>query len=62
MPDFDVELGVGDSLRIGSHILTVIDIQRGEISVRIDPFEDGDDFISEIPNPGNPATGRLRPR
>lgn len=59
MPDFDVEMGVGDSLRIGNHILTIIDIQDGEISVRIDPMDDadGENFLSNVP-----AGGRLMPR
>jgi hypothetical protein len=59
MPDFDVELGVGDSLRIGNRILTVIDIQHGEVSVRIDPIEesDCDEFVPECG-----SQGRLRPR
>lgn len=60
MRDFDVEMAVGDSLQIGNHILTIIDIQPDEISVRLDPLEDSDG--EQLPSDGPLSGGRLMPR
>ena len=39
MQQFELELKVGDSLQIGNRIVTVIDIDGPELSVRIDPAD-----------------------
>lgn len=39
MQQFELELKVGDSLQIGNQIVTVIDIDGPELSVRIDPAD-----------------------
>ncbi len=36
----EIELSIGDSLQIGQHTVTVIDIEGGEVSFRIDREED----------------------
>jgi len=33
----DVELAVGETVRVGDQLVTVIDVEGEEISVRIDP-------------------------
>lgn len=45
MQHTEFELGVGDTIQIGNQVLTVIDVEGGEISVRIDDA----DFSSEAP-------------
>ena len=37
MPEFTVELAVGDVLIIGNRTLTVIDIEGSEVHFRVDP-------------------------
>lgn len=46
MHEQEVELGIGDVVRIGDHLLTVIDVEGDDVSFRIDliteprvPFE-----------------------
>jgi hypothetical protein len=38
--EFEIELGIGDTLRIGDSIYTVIDIENGEVCFRIDPADE----------------------
>lgn len=37
MQDEEYELQVGDTLQVGEYTITIVDIDRGEVSVRIDP-------------------------
>lgn len=39
MVEHELELSVGDSVRIGDVVLTVVDIDGGDVSFRIDPQE-----------------------
>ena len=55
MHDQEVELAVGDVVRIGNHLLTVIDIDGEDVSFRIDHL---DDAALEI----EPAASVLPPR
>lgn len=43
MQKFEIDLSVGDELHLGEYILTVIDVERGEISVRLDRTDGPDD-------------------
>ena len=36
MQEFEIELSIGDTLQFGDQMLTVIDVDRGEITFRID--------------------------
>jgi hypothetical protein len=36
----EIELGIGDVVQIGENIYTVIDIENGEVTFRIDVAED----------------------
>ena len=36
----EIELSIGDSLQIGQHTVTVVDIDGGDVSFRIDHEED----------------------
>lgn len=38
--ELDVELQVGDTLRIGEYLITVVDTDSDEVTFRIDPFEE----------------------
>lgn len=50
MQEFEIELGVGDVIRIGECVYTVIDIEHGEVSFKIDHVEDyAPDFESILP-------------
>ena len=40
MQHFEIELGIGDVVQIGDSIYTVIDIENGEVTFRIDVAED----------------------
>ena len=40
VPEFRVELAVGDVLIIGNRTLTVIDIEGSEVHFRVDPHPD----------------------
>ncbi|HEX6984195.1 MAG TPA: hypothetical protein VF170_02410 [Planctomycetaceae bacterium] len=40
MQEFEIELGIGDVLRIGDDLYTVIDIEDGEVCFRVDPAEE----------------------
>lgn len=44
MQEHEFELQVGDTLRLGDYTVTIVDIDRDEVSVRIDPAE----FLDEI--------------
>ena len=46
----DFDLIVGDILRVGDTIITVIDIDNGEVTFRIDEGEMHDDPRSNDPN------------
>jgi len=37
---FEIELGIGDSIRIGDDVYTVVDIENGEVGFRIDSADD----------------------
>jgi hypothetical protein len=50
----ELELSVGDVLQIGEHTVTVLDIENGEVTFRV-----------EVPDPGverNDGTSFPRPR
>lgn len=36
MEDHEVELGIGDTLHVGNHIFTVIDIEGDEVHFRVE--------------------------
>ena len=40
MQDFEIELGVGDMVRIGDDLYTVIDVSDGEVCFRVDPADE----------------------
>lgn len=40
MQHIEIELGIGDVVQIGDSIYTVIDIENGEVTFRIDIAED----------------------
>ncbi len=42
MQEQEIELSIGDSLQLGQHTVTVIDIDGGEVSFRIDHEEDNE--------------------
>ena len=46
MPEFTVELAVGDVLIIGNRTLTVIDIEGAEVHFRLDPHPAAIDPLS----------------
>lgn len=46
MRQSDVELAIGDSVRVDDHILTVVDIQGEEITFRLDQADDTDASLS----------------
>ncbi len=37
MPEIHFELTVGETLQVGDQLLTIVDIEDGEITVRLDP-------------------------
>lgn len=39
MPEHELELAVGETVRIGDFCVTVIDIEGGEVAFRIDPAD-----------------------
>lgn len=39
MQQIEMELTVGQTIRIGNQIITVIDIEESEVSLRVDPIE-----------------------
>lgn|GEM_PF-6230969 len=60
MRESRLELSVGDVIQIGKRILTVIDIEDGVVSFRVDELEGGD---PEDPSPGSsPFPNRILPR
>ena len=40
MQEQEIELSIGDSLLIGEHIVTIVDVEGDEVSFRIDHEED----------------------
>ena len=40
MQEVEIELGVGDVIRIGDRYFTVIDIDHGEVCFRVDPADE----------------------
>lgn len=40
MRHIEIELGIGDVVQIGDRVYTVIDIENGEVTFRIDAAED----------------------
>lgn len=42
MQHLELELSIGETIQIGNQLLTVIEIDDGEISVRIDEADFGD--------------------
>jgi hypothetical protein len=57
MRQFDVELAIGDSVRVEDHLLTVIDIQGDDITFRLDHAEEVD-----IAGAGSTFASRRPPR
>ena len=50
MQEFEIELGIGDVIRIDECVYTVIDIEDGEVSFKIDHVEDyATDFEAILP-------------
>lgn len=41
MEEHEVELGIGDTLYVGNHTFTVIDIEGGEIHFRVELSQPG---------------------
>jgi hypothetical protein len=54
----EVELSIGQMVQIGNQIVTLIDIEGSEISVRIDPFDPGDYSNGEFTD----TFGGVRPK
>ena len=40
MQEIEIELGVGDVVQIGDELVTILDIEHGEVFLRIDPVEE----------------------
>ena len=40
MQEIVIELGVGDVIQVGDELFTIVDIEDGEVSIRIDPVDD----------------------
>jgi riboflavin synthase alpha subunit len=57
MRQSDVELAIGDSVQIGNHVLTVMEIQGEEITFRLDNAEEVDVTVA-----ATTFTGRRPPR
>lgn len=57
MRQFEVELAIGDSVRVEDHVLTVIDIHGDEITFRMDHAEEVDAEVA-----GPIFLGRRPPR
>ena len=48
--EFEIELGIGDVVRIGESVYTVVDIENGEVCFRVDHVEDyAPDFETALP-------------
>jgi hypothetical protein len=43
----ELELAVGDAVRVGDYLLTVVDIDGQDVGFRVDPGESADDAILE---------------
>jgi hypothetical protein len=50
----EFDLSVGEALRIGDHVLTLIDVDGGEVDIRIDDVSGDSQESSGVPN-GPPA-------
>ena len=48
MQHIEMELTVGQTIRIGNQLITVIDIEESEVSLRVDPV--GDPMEGSIPD------------
>lgn len=57
MRQSDVELAIGDSVRVKDHVLTVIDIHGDEITFRLDHADETD-----VTEPGLAFAARRPPR
>lgn len=44
MQEQEIDLQIGDSVKIGDFTVTVVDIEDGELSVRIDPVDEFDEL------------------
>jgi hypothetical protein len=44
----EIELSIGDAVRIGEHTLTIVDIDGLEVSFRIDPSDADDESSLEL--------------
>lgn len=51
MRQSDVELAIGDSVRVQDHVLTVIDIHGDEITFRLDHADEADATIAGLISP-----------
>lgn len=47
MIPYELELGVGDVVRVGDFLLTVVDIDGQDVGFRVDPGDGSDDAILE---------------
>lgn len=45
----EIELGIGDALRIGDSVYTVVDIENGEVCFRIDPADQFASAFATVP-------------
>ena len=50
----ELELSVGDVLQVGEHTVTVLDIENGEVTFRVEESDSGTD--------GNDGASSPRPR
>ena len=62
MPEFTVELAVGDVLIIGNRTLTVIDIEGSEVHFRVDdePLSPGPSGSAPFSKPSEISTYRTK--
>lgn len=49
MQEFEIELGIGDAVRIGENVYTVVDIDRGEVCLRVDSADEHADAFETVP-------------
>lgn len=47
MQEIEIELGIGDVVQVGETLYTVVDVENGEVCIRIDPADDC--FAATVP-------------